>query len=358
MDRSNPPALDLSRWAVVAHNDDTGFGRMAADIRRLLGLGYHLVIPSERLDDRPLTEPTEQFLDPKAPDTRVRELLTGLQGIIFFERHSWHQSLLPIAQSLGVRTVCVPMWEWFRGNDAQWQYCDLFICPTRYTVQVVQGYGWKNAVYLPWLLDITRFAACQIAGPARLFIHNAGLVDHDDRKGTRDTILAFKQVRRSDIRLLVRIQKEVPLPALDERIEVQVGNLDDPTDLYRHGDVAIQPSKMEGIGFMVLEAVCSGLPVITTDYPPMSEFVQQPELRVKPRWFKRKAFATQWIKHAHLRLPQTQDLARKIAWCADHDLAAISKANRAWTDATFAPETLKRQWQECLTHLLVGRMQR
>ncbi len=45
--------LDLSRWAVVAHKDDTGFGRMAMDARSVLGVGRHLIIPSERLTDYP-----------------------------------------------------------------------------------------------------------------------------------------------------------------------------------------------------------------------------------------------------------------------------------------------------------------
>ena len=159
-----------------------------------------------------------------------------------------------------------------------------------------------------------------VAGPARIFVHNAGLVDPDDRKGTRDTIESFLRTRRKDIRLIVRIQKEAPLPEMDERIDVQVGNVQNHADLYRNVDVAIQPSKMEGIGFMILEAVCAGLPVITTDYPPMNEYVLQPELRVRTHWWKRKAFPTAWVNHAHLRLPRRADLVRCMEWCADQDM--------------------------------------
>ena len=46
---------------------------------------------------------------------------------------------------------------------------------------------------------------------------------------------------------------------------MRTGNLKDPADLYKEGDAAIQPSRMEGLGFMVLEPVCCGMPVITTD---------------------------------------------------------------------------------------------
>ena len=105
---------------------------------------------------------------------------------------------------------------------------------------------------------------------------------------------------------------------------------------------------MEGQGFMVIEAAASGLPVLTLDYPPMSEFVHQPEMRVAKRWFKRRAYATHWVKHAHLRLPSPGDLTRKIAWCAANDLGPIARANRQWAEATFARERLRADWTRAL----------
>ena len=43
---------------------------------------------------------------------------------------------------------------------------------------------------------------------------------------------------------------------------------------------------------MVIEPVASGIPVIATNYPPMNEFVRQPEMLTKLQWFKRKAMRT------------------------------------------------------------------
>ena len=348
-----PQQLDFSRWAVVAHNDDSGLGRQAAGIRSVLGLGHHLVVPSERLVSKPLGR-GDILLDPAASAGEVRESLRDIEGIIFFERNNWHPQLLPIARSMGVKTICVPNWEWFRGEDKLWSYCDFFICPTRFTLNVLHSYGWTNSIYLPWTLDLNSFAPRRITGPGRLFVHNAGLVDNDDRKGTRDTIEAFKRVPLKNIRLLVRLQRPVALPELDDRITVRIGNLRDPSELYAEGDVAIQPSKMEGIGFMVLEPVCSGLPVITTDYPPMNEFVQHHEMLAKKQWFKRRAFATNWVKHAHLRIPQRGDLARKIQWCAEHDLSAISAYNRDWAERTFNPDLLREEWRGAFEAVTLG----
>jgi len=338
--------LDFNQWAVVAHNDDTGFGRQARDIRKVLSLGRHIVIPSERLTDRPLNPPDEVLLWGHDPEARVKEVLQGLQGIVFFERSGWNPDLIRCARELGVATVCVPNWEWFRGDDKNWDYCDLFACPNEMALKTVRSYGRTNSVLLPWCLDLDSLPALSIAGPARTFVHNAGLVDPDDRKATRDTIESFLRTRRKDIRLIVRLQKEAPLPEMDERIDVQVGNVELHADLYRNVDVAIQPSKMEGIGFMILEAVCAGLPVITTDYPPMNEYVLQPELRVRMHWWKRRAFPTAWVKHAHLRLPRKDDLVRCIEWCADHDMEHFSKQNRAWAKKIFSADHLRRQWSE------------
>jgi glycosyltransferase involved in cell wall biosynthesis len=342
----------FSRWAVYSHKDDTGLGRMANDVRSVLNIGYHLVIPSERLSNYPVDGITEHWLPRDASTTRIQALLANLDGIIFFERHAWHPQLLRIAREMGVVTVCVPMWEWFLGKAPEWQYCDLFACPSKFTEKIVRSFGFRNVCYLPWPLDLAKLPPRLISGPARHFIHNAGLVDRDDRKGTRDTIEAFCRLPRQDVRLTVRMQKEVDLPTMDDRVEVVTGNLNNVADLYSVGDICVQPSKMEGIGFMVLEPVCAGIPVITTDYPPMNEYIQQSELRCHTRWRRRKAFASQWITQAHLKLPRIRDLARRMDWAASTDLRPISVANRQWAEATFNPETLKAAWSKALLQLL------
>src|SRR5579862_45234 len=151
------PSLNLSKWAVVAHKDDSGFGRQAADIRAVLGLGYHLAIPSERLSDKPLKPPHELPLAPSSSDEYVRSLLGMLDGIIFFERGDWHPRLLQLAREMNVKTVCVPNWEWFRPDPHYWRYCDFFICPTNYTLTVLKRFGFHNAAHLPWTLNLHAF---------------------------------------------------------------------------------------------------------------------------------------------------------------------------------------------------------
>lgn len=336
--------MDFSKWAVISPKDNTGFGRMAEDLRSVLGVGRQWVVPSDRMSTKPLSGEEESFLDPALPEAELQKLFRGYEGIIFFERHTWHPLMLPVAKKMGLKTVCVVMWEWFVGSNPGWKLCDRFVCTSDLAFKVVRKAGFKNALRLPWTLDIRRFPKRLITGRAKTFIHNTGLVDFDDRKGIRDTIEAFKKVPRKDIRLIVRSQNKTDLPSLDERIEVFTGNLADPSELTAQGDAAIQPSKMEGMGLMILEPLVSGLPVITTDVPPMNEWVRRPEMLVKPRWFSRKAFAAQWVSHARLRLPNIRDLVKKIEWCCENDLSEISRSNRRWAEEVYAPEELKKQW--------------
>ncbi len=341
----------FERWALIAPNDDTGLGRMAQDLKAMIPIGRHLVTPSERMSHRPLVEPRETALDPACPTAVLEAKLEGLQGVIFLERPDWHPDLLPTLRRLKLHSVGVPMWEWFRGRSPRWQNCDFFACPNDICLRVVRSYGYRNSEYVPWLLDLGRFPARVVRGPARHFIHNAGLIDPDDRKGTRDAIAAFARIPRPDLRLTVRVQKDGGVSCNDSRVDLFTGNLPDPKALYAEGDAFIQPSKLEGIGFMVLEAVVTGLPVITPDQPPMNEWVRQPELLARTRCLSYPAYSSAWIEHSHLRLPHIGDLARRIAWAADNDLVSISKANRAWAEEEFEPTLLRKTWEQVLDKL-------
>jgi hypothetical protein len=74
-------------------------------------------------------------------------------------------------------------------------------------------------------------------------------------------------------------------------------------------------------------------------------------LLAKLKWFKRRAFANHWVKHAHLRLGQINDLARKIEWCAANDMEPISRANRRFAEAYFDRARILRVWSEFLAEV-------
>ena len=343
--------MDFSKWAVVGFKDDTGIGRMAQDIQKVLGVGQHLVAPSERMKTKTVNQQHEFLMTAKTDQQALRQQMEGIEGIICLERLHWNDQLIPAAKSLGLKIVCVPMWEWFRGTDKTWQAADLFICPNNKAVKILNTYGFDNAIHVTWPLDLEQLPERKVDGQARTFIHNAGLVDHDDRKGTSCVIKAFSKVRNPDLRLILRLQREFPLTVDDPRIDLRIGNLEDPSELYKDGDTAIQPSRMEGLGFMVLEPVCCGMPVITTDAAPMNEYVRQPQMRASTQLIKKKSFA--WraaaIKHAYLTPPSISSLARAIDWCSRNDLSSISKENLSLRKTIYCANLVKREWRQVLT---------
>ena len=345
--------MDFSKWAIVGFKDDTGIGRMTQDIQKVLGIRYHLVAPSERMETKPLHAEREFLMSKETVKIRLRNFMEGLKGIICLERLHWNSYLIPLAKELGLKIVCVPMWEWFRGTDESWKDADLFVCPNKKAKEVLSSYGFSNTVQLSWPLDLQQLPERKVKGPARIFIHNAGLVDNDDRKETRSVIKTFSMVREPGLKLILRVQQESHLEIDDHRIDLRIENLKNPAQLYREGDVSIQPSSMEGLGFMVLEPICCGLPVITTDAAPMNEYVSQPEMRAKPRILRKKSFAYRAAKisHALLTPPSIKSLVRKIEWCTKNNLEEISSSNRHLGIEKFNREKLRYSWSQTLTQI-------
>ena len=337
---------DLNRWALIGYKDETGLGRMSQDLRALLPSLRFIVQPSERIQGHALEE-GETALDPGCSAESLEALLFGLEGVIFFEKIP-HPALLDVSENLGIATVCVPMWEWFNPFNPDWKRCSHFVCPNLFAQGLLRKLGFKNLSLLPWPINLELLPARSIRGPARTFVHNAGLYEPDDRKSTRETIAAFQKVKGTELRLIVRVQNGLDFPINDSRIEVRQGNLVEHQELYSEGDVIIQASKAEGLGFGILEAIASGIPVITTNYPPMNESALERSLLVTPRFGKYPCHQSSYIPHAHFKLPRLGNLVKRIEWCAHHDLQAVSRANRAWAEKQFHRETLAHRWESVL----------
>ena len=90
--------------------------------------------------------------------------------------------------------------------------------------------------------------------------------------------------RGENLRLLVKAQVErsrldviLPLIEADERIELRLA--DEPWDEHlaavAANDVSISPSRWEGLGLPLYEAVALGMPTIANDDPPMNEVVHR-----------------------------------------------------------------------------------
>jgi 1,2-diacylglycerol 3-alpha-glucosyltransferase len=160
---------------------------------------------------------------------------------------------------------------------------DFLICNTKRHFQV---FSWHpQCFYVPWGTETELFTPMKNEShDARLltFFHSAGMSPY--RKGTDLLIEAYDKVR-GESRLVIHSQVDLSRTLPDSRDLIQSLKEDgkltlihktvEAPGLYHLGDVYVYPTRLEGIGLTIAEALSCGLPVITTDSPPMNEFISE-----------------------------------------------------------------------------------
>jgi len=200
-----------------------------------------------------------------------------LDLLIFNEQHVWsvvirsHQFGIPIGAYVDYYTSrTVPFFQTY----------DFLLCNTRRHYGVFQNH--PQAFHIPWGTDCRLFGGTgEVVHPDRVtFFHSYGF--DPNRKGTDIAIMAFRELT-GPARLVIhgqvpltRFPRIAELASGDGRIEVIEKEVGAP-GLYHLGDVYVYPSRLEGVGLTIAEAQASGLPTITTDLPPMNEFVAHGE---------------------------------------------------------------------------------
>ena len=192
----------------------------------------------------------------------------------------------------GVRVIGRFVWEHFTEDHlapARDAY-DIVYSVTECEQQRYRGWGLETP-RVPWgihpeLLEAadraerTRSGASARSDLVR-FVFPGGFLGH--RKPAEPVIEAFSKARGQNLRLLVKAQVErsrldriLPMIEADPRIELKLA--DEPW--HEHlaaiaaNDVSISPSRWEGLGLPLYEAVAFGMPTIANDDPPMNEVVR------------------------------------------------------------------------------------
>lgn len=160
---------------------------------------------------------------------------------------------------------------------------DFLVCNTKRHYSV---FDWHpQCYYLPWGTSVKDFVGNRNSDrpgthDAVVFFHSCGMNPH--RKGTANAVHAFSALPREyAARLVIHTQVDLAkyldpatldLVRKDDRIDVIKKTVPIP-GLYGLGDVYVYPTRLEGIGLTIAEALMSGLPVVLPDAPPMNEFV-------------------------------------------------------------------------------------
>ncbi|MEI6457220.1 MAG: glycosyltransferase, partial [bacterium] len=224
--------------------------------------------------------------------------------VVFFNEQQWWEPL-KWCMELGIKTGAYIDYYTEQTIPLFAAY-DFLICNTR---RHHSAFSWHpQCYYIPWGTDISLFKPTGTpTDPSRpvTFFHSCGV--DPLRKGTDILLEAFYQIMQSaeckvqnnnnqlpsaDCLLptafcILIIHTQVPIeeqfPLLTEKIRQMKasGKLEiiqktvGAPGLYHLGDVYVYPTRLEGIGLTIAEALSCGLPVILPDNPPMNEFVEE-----------------------------------------------------------------------------------
>jgi len=339
----------------IGYSNASGLGVMLKFFRKHLEMDSQLVIDWEakgmNLEDLgckyvvtskeyPSIETLEEFISFK-PDV----------ALIIEYPFCW--DYLKILKEKGIKIVYIPMLDSVGLNVLELckDFVDLWLCVTKHSYKLIQLKGWK-CCYLPYPVDTNyfKFENRKLCEKNLTFLHNAGYCN--PRKGTDLVFAAYLKLKEKIPNISLIVNSQVPMPFV-EGPDIRIHNTKELSDLYRGGNIYLAPSRKEGLGLPIYEAMAYGFPVITTNAPPMNEVVTDERLLVKVENFGEGLFS---IIGGIAFEPSLDNLVLKMEHIVNADLDAISKASRKVIEEKFSWNILKSEYLNVFQKVVDGKL--
>jgi glycosyltransferase involved in cell wall biosynthesis len=261
-----------------------------------------------------------------------------IEVIIFNEEHGFR----PVKRAKQMGYVVGAYVDYYtKGTVQQFVVYDFLLCNTQRHFGVFRDF--PNCFFIPWGTDVDLYkprthSDREDTDDAVVFFHSAGWGGVNNRKGTDLLLDAFRRVT-GQARLVLHSQASISkygeasaeIVGNDSRIQFIEKAVPAP-GLYHLGDVFVYPSRLEGIGLCVPEALACGLPVITTNNAPMNEFVADGVngLLVRVKETRMRGDAYYWPE----TIPDVEHLAEQMQRYVDdrESLAAHKEQARKWAE--------------------------
>lgn len=283
---------------IVGYHSYTGLGNLIKWYKKFLPITHHFVIKIQGISipeyDKPETVQIKEFFTNFSVE-KFKEHLEKIKdeiNVLMIIETPFEFEILKIAHDLGIKVVVIPMVDAL--SLSKWNpyidCIDAFFCPTYICYDIYKAIFNSKVFYLPYPIDTDYFNYDKnISEPTGyFFLHNQGNGGAHWRKGTEQIYFAYKDLTsRKEItsKTLIRRQPDLHPTYLipndvNEITQVEI-RYKEPRELYRDGNVYIAPSKREGLGLPILEAMSVGYPVLTTDAPPMNEYITDKRFLIK-----------------------------------------------------------------------------
>ena len=208
--------------------------------------------------------------------------------------------------------------DYYTERTKDWfELYDFVICNTYRHMQAMKKHPQK--FYLQWGTDINLYKPTNEVHDQVTFFHSVGM---STRKGTDILLDAFINGEcYKQSKLIIHTQIPIERFTKYDRVFLQNNNVEiiektvTAPGLYFMGDVYVYPTRLDGLGLTMYEAAASGLPIITTDFPPMNEAVKEEFGRlVKVHDF----YCRQDAYFFPMAICDRDDLIRCMRWYIDH----------------------------------------
>ena len=208
--------------------------------------------------------------------------------VVLFNEQRWLPPVL-LCKQLGVR--CGSYVDYYTKKTVEsFGIYDFLICNTKRHNSVFKWH--KQCFYIPWGTDTSLFTG-EFRKPSDVLRFFTSVGMSPDRKGLDLTVKAFIDLINGkiiDVELIIHSQLDVS-EFLRERLSLidyelyqrlveghkvrLISETVTAPGLYYLGDVYVYPSRLDGIGLTIAEALSSGMPVIVPNEPPMNEYLCQ-----------------------------------------------------------------------------------
>ncbi len=334
------------KLAIVGWCADSGVGREFTDALTHLPVSCAFVLHNsdkptrmDLLENTPhhisnelnLAEQMEKFLDEHEPDTVLTWELPG----------SW--SFPTIWERRGIRWVNSVHWDWFSCRPEQeplWTIAQL-LSPNEMCCRLLRERYGLFSWYLPQPIDTDRFAFRERT-KAEVFTSIYGFGGPQDRRSVPEILAAWEMIEDPPA-LIFQAQAEPKGLKLPPNVSVKAGNVSPAERLYATGDIALQPSRYEGIGVPLLEAQSCGMPAITTDAEPMK--VLAPDLTITVHHTETRDHAGHAVE---VYIPDPQSIAERVRGLKGKDIKELSHAGRKRVEDGYSWKVLRGRWIDAL----------